>query len=116
MAAEPDVRSQVALAGVLAATGQHSAAKATIDAIASGSYMDHHVAYSLGAAFAQLGRANDAVRWLRSAADDGFACYPWFAADPLLEPIRQDPGYEQLLKELRDRFDAARSRYEPGPA
>ena len=78
--------------------------------------MDHHVAYSLGAAFAQLGRASDAVRWLRSAADDGFACCPWFAADPLLEPIRQDPGYEQLLKELRDRFDAARSRYEPGPA
>jgi hypothetical protein len=34
--------------------------------------IDHHVAYSVGAAFAQLGRASDAVRWLRSAMNDGF--------------------------------------------
>jgi serine/threonine-protein kinase len=93
-----------------------TAAQTVIDAVAGGSYMDHHVAYSLGAASAQLGRANDAVRWLRSAADDGFACYPWFATDPLLEPIHQDAGYKELLKELRDRFEAARSRYKPGPA
>jgi hypothetical protein len=44
--------------------------------------------------------------------DDGFACYPWFAADQLLEPIHQDPGYTQLMTELRDRFEAARSRYD----
>ena len=110
---EPDVRSQAALAGVLAATRQGAAAQAMIDSVVSGPSMDHHVAYSVGAAFAQLGRASDAVRWLRSAADDGFACYPWFASDPLLEPIRDDAGYIQLMKDLRSRFEAARSRYHP---
>jgi eukaryotic-like serine/threonine-protein kinase len=109
---EPDVRSQAALAGVLAATRQGAAAQAMIDSVVRGPSMDHHVAYSLGAAFAQLGRANEAVRWLRSAADDGFACYPWFASDPLLEPIRRDPGYQHLMTDLRDRFEKARSRYD----
>jgi hypothetical protein len=73
--------------------------------------MDHHVAYSLGTAFAQLKRPADAVTWLRAAADDGFPCYPWFLADPLLEPIRHDSGYQQLMADLRARFDTARSRY-----
>jgi hypothetical protein len=98
---------------VLAASGQPVAAQAMIDAVVNGSSMDHHVGYSVGAAFAQLGRPNDAVRWLRSAADDGFACYPWFALDPLLDPIRGDAGYKRLMTDLRTRFDAARSRYEP---
>jgi tetratricopeptide (TPR) repeat protein len=109
---EPDVRSQAALAGVLAAARQPAAAQAMIDAVLRGSSMDHHVAYSLGAAFAQLGRAADAVRWLRSAADDGFACYPWFATDPMLEPIHQDPGYQQLMTDLQSQFEAAQSRYD----
>jgi len=44
--------------------------------------------------------------------NDGVASYPWFAADPLLEPIRQDPGYKQLMTDLRVRFEAAQSRYD----
>jgi TolB-like protein/Tfp pilus assembly protein PilF len=108
---EPDARSQAALAGVLAATGQSARAQAIIDAIVSASSMDHHVAYSIGAAFAQLGRPVEAVRWLRSSVDDGFPCYPWFEADPLLEPIRQNAAYRALMAELRNRFEAARARY-----
>ena len=40
-------------------------AQAAIDQMIEGPYMDHHVAYSLGAAFAQLRRPAEAVRWLR---------------------------------------------------
>jgi TolB-like protein len=108
---EPDVRSQAVLAAVLAATGRPAAAQAIVDTLQGSTSMDHHVAYSLGTAFAQLGRPGDAVTWLRSAADDGFPCYPWFAADPLLEPIRRDAGYRQLMADLRTRFETARTRY-----
>jgi len=69
------------------------------------------VAYSLGTAYAQLARPGEAVTWLRTAADGGFPCFPWFAADPLLEPIRRDLGYLQFIADLRARFDQARARY-----
>ena len=73
----PDVRSQAALAGVEAAAGNHAAARARVTAIEAGPYMDHHVAYSLGAAWAQLGDAAASVKWLQQAADTGFPCFPW---------------------------------------
>ena len=59
--------------------------------------MDHHVAASLGAAWAQLGDARASVTWLQKAADTGFPCYPWFARDPLLDPIRRDPAFVALM-------------------
>ena len=44
--------------------------------------MDHHVSYSLGATYAQLGDLPEANRWLAEAARTGFPCYPWYAAGP----------------------------------
>jgi hypothetical protein len=73
--------------------------------------MDHHVAYSLGAAHAQLGRPADAVRWLRLAADTGFSSYPWMQRDTLLDPIRSDSSFQGLLTVLRADYDRARALY-----
>ena len=109
---EPDVRSQAALAGVLAASGQRAAARATINEIVRSPYIDHHTAYSLGAAYAQLGQPVDALKFLRAAVEDGFPCYPWFVDDPLLAPIRRNAAYGQLMSDLRVRFEDARARYE----
>ena len=97
----PDVRSQAALAGVEAAAGDTTAARARALAIERGPYMDHHVAASLAGAWAQLGDAAASVRWMERAAASGFACYPWFARDPLLDPIRADPAVAGMLDRLR---------------
>ena len=75
-AGRPDVRSQAALAGVEAAAGDHASARARVLAIAAGPYMDHHVAYSLGAAWAQLGDVGASVKWLQRASDTGFPVIP----------------------------------------
>jgi protein kinase/serine/threonine-protein kinase len=48
----PDSRSQAALASIEAAAGDRAAARARAQSIERGEYMDHHVAYSLGAAWA----------------------------------------------------------------
>ena len=112
---QPDARSQAVLAGVLAALGKTANASAITDQLIRGPYMDHHVAYSLGAAFAQLHRPDEALRWLRAAFDDGFPCYPWFEQDPMLEPIRGDERFANLMREFRVRFDTTRSRYERRP-
>ncbi len=73
--------------------------------------MDHHVAYSLGVAHAQLGRPGDALHWLRNAANTGFPCSPWYARDPLLEPLRGQADFERFMSELRTRMEMARDRY-----
>jgi tetratricopeptide (TPR) repeat protein len=109
--AQPDARSQAVLAGVLAAERKNAEALATIARLIRGSYMDHHVAYSIGAAYAQLQRTPDTVTWLRKAFDEGFPCYPWYERDPMLDPVRQQRAFIDLMRELRPRFEAARSQY-----
>jgi serine/threonine protein kinase/tetratricopeptide (TPR) repeat protein len=107
----PDTRSQASLAGVLAANGHRGDAENTIRAVLDSGYMDHHVAYSLGAAYAQLGHPADAIKWLRAAAETGFPCYQWVERDTLLDPIRADQGFKSFLAELRTDYDRARTRY-----
>jgi DNA-binding winged helix-turn-helix (wHTH) protein/TolB-like protein len=106
-----DVRSQTALAAIEAAAGDHAQARTRADTIAHGPYMDHHVAYSLGTAYAQLGALQESASWLTKAADTGFPCYPWFARDPLLDPLRRDPAFIALLDRLRVQHDATRARF-----
>jgi eukaryotic-like serine/threonine-protein kinase len=100
---QPDVRSQASLASIEAATGAKHAARQRALAVEHGGYMDHHVAYALGATWAQLGEPATAVRWLRRAIDTGFPCYPWFQRDSLLDPIRRDPAFVELLAGLEHR-------------
>jgi tetratricopeptide (TPR) repeat protein len=96
-------RAGAALAGVLAAEHASRAARDHIDRVVALGYRDHHVAYGLGVAYAQLGDTDDAYRWLRIAADTGFACLPFFERDPLLEPLRVHPGFPELLAYVRAR-------------
>jgi serine/threonine protein kinase/TolB-like protein len=112
-AGRPDVRSQAALAGVEAAAGDTAAARVRALGIERGPYMDHHVAYSLGAAWAQLGDVSAAVRWLQQAADSGFPSYPSLMQDRLLDPIRRAPEFTALLDRLRSRYEQDAARYPP---
>jgi len=65
----------------------------------------HHAAYSIGAAYALMNRPQDALRWLRAAADDGFPCYPLFERDRSLDSLRGDPKFLQWMTELKRRWE-----------
>jgi hypothetical protein len=45
-------------------------------------------------------RPQEAVQYLREAAETGFPCHPLFARDPNLDPIRQDPGFQAFLADM----------------
>ena len=109
--ASTSARSRVALAGLLAASGDVQAARGLIDAVLAGEYRDHHVEYGIGAALAQLGDARGAVEWLRRAADSGFPCVVWYERDPWLDPLRKVPAFRDLSADLAARRDAAMSRF-----
>ena len=68
----------------------------------------HHAAYFAASAWARMGRAEEAVASLREAAQTGFPCYPLFARDPNLDPIRQDPRFQAFLAEMQKQSDSLR--------
>ena len=68
----------------------------------------HHAAYFAACAYAQMGRADEAVRWLRETAETGFPCYPLFAHDASLDPIRQDPRFEAFLADMQKQSETRR--------
>jgi serine/threonine-protein kinase len=103
-------RARALLASILAHRGDSPRAMALLDQATHGT-TDHHVAYSIGAAYAQLGQRREAVRWLRAASLTGFQCYPWYERDPLLSPLRRDPAFVELLRSLRAQWQDDRRRY-----
>ena len=65
----------------------------------------HHAAYTIGTAYAVMKLPREAVRWLRAAADDGFPCYPLYERDHNLDGIRQDLEFQQLMADLKSRWE-----------
>jgi len=106
-----DRRSQAVLASLVAARHAQPEAKALVKAILDGGFMDHHIAYSLGATYAQLADFAEARRWLAEAARTGLPCYPWYARDPLLDPLRSDTEFQQFLGGLKNSWQTTASRY-----
>jgi len=109
--AQAERRAQATLASFLAARREAEQARKLLQSVENGSYVNHHVAYSMGVAYAQLGDFAEAHRWLTRSAQTGFPCYPWFVQDPLLKPLRDDPGSQNFLNQLRKVWDANKKRY-----
>jgi len=61
----------------------------------------HHTTYNIASAYALLGEREQAIRWLQDAADNGFPCYPLFAADTQLDGLRGDPRFVAFLAKLQ---------------
>jgi len=113
--AQAERRAQATLASFLAARREREQATKMLQSVAAGTYMDHHVAYSMGVAYAQLGDFDEARRWLTRSTQTGFPCYPWFIQDPLLKPLRDNPGSQTFLDQLHEVWDANKKRYSSPP-
>lgn len=102
------------LQAILAASaGQHREAEEKIEsAIQRGKGFGHfhHTAYHIACAYAIMNRHDEAMRWLESAANDGFPCYVLFERDRNLDNLRQDARFQALLarlKQERERYKSA---------
>jgi len=65
----------------------------------------HHIAYAVASAYALLNRREQALRYLRLTADDGFPCYPLFEHDSNLDHLRNDPGFLSFLAEQKKQWE-----------
>jgi DNA-binding winged helix-turn-helix (wHTH) protein/TolB-like protein len=103
--APSEQRGRALLASFLAARGAKRESLALVKDVMSRAYQDHHVAYSLSATYAGLGRRQEAFRWVRQAADTGLVCSAWYLNDPLLAPLRTDPGFGPFISGVKARAD-----------
>jgi TolB-like protein/DNA-binding winged helix-turn-helix (wHTH) protein/tetratricopeptide (TPR) repeat protein len=65
----------------------------------------HHVAYAAASAYALLDRREQALQYLRLAADDGLPCYPLFEHDSNLDHLRNDPRFLSFLAEQKKQWE-----------
>jgi hypothetical protein len=48
----------------------------------------HHTAYNIALVYALLNKPDESVKWLATATEDGFPCYPYFQKDSTLDNVR----------------------------
>ncbi|MGB7462141.1 MAG: hypothetical protein WBW14_04550 [Candidatus Acidiferrum sp.] len=59
----------------------------------------------LAEAYSARGDKSSALRVLRRSVEDGFFCYPYFTRDPLLDPLRCELEFSELLHNARHRHE-----------
>lgn len=67
--------------------------------------------YKIAQSYATLGDRASALRVLRSSVEGGFFPYPYLATDPLLQPLRREPEFAQILNIAQRRYQAFRDRF-----
>jgi tetratricopeptide (TPR) repeat protein len=67
--------------------------------------VDPEATYKVAQAYAAIGDKVSALRVLRRSIENGFFPYPYFVTDPLLDPLRNEGEFSELM-------DAARRRHE----
>ena len=65
----------------------------------------HHTAYHIACAYAVMNKPDEAIKWLETAADDGFPCYPLFERDPNLANLRQDGRFVAVMAKLKQQSE-----------
>lgn len=67
---------------------------------------DPEATYKIAQAYAVLGDRASALRVLKRSIDSGFFSYPYFLTDALLDNVRKEPGFDQLMSAARQRHQA----------
>jgi TolB-like protein/DNA-binding winged helix-turn-helix (wHTH) protein/Flp pilus assembly protein TadD len=65
----------------------------------------HHTAYAVGSAYALMNNPQQALKWLRRAADDGLPCYPMYENDPILNNLRKDSHFIEFLAQQKRQWE-----------
>jgi DNA-binding winged helix-turn-helix (wHTH) protein/TolB-like protein/Tfp pilus assembly protein PilF len=66
---------------------------------------DGEVLYKIAQAYAVLGNKSSSLQAFQRSVDQNFFCYSYFQQDPLLENIRGEPEFAQVLAQSRRKHD-----------
>jgi len=69
--------------------------------------------YKVAQAYAVLGDKAAALGMLRRSIEGGFFSFPYFQRDPLLDSLRQEPEFQSLMEQARQRHEQFKARFFP---
>jgi TolB-like protein/Flp pilus assembly protein TadD len=72
---------------------------------------DSEGVYKVAQAYAVLGDKVAALRVLRRSIDGGFVCYSYFVSDPLLEQVRNEPEFANLMDQARKSHEQFKAEF-----
>ncbi len=85
--------------------------KQTEDKIEERGVTDPEGIYKVAQAYAVLGDKTSALHMLRHSIGGGFFCYPYFVSDPLLQSLRNEQEFKELLNQARQRHEKFKSTF-----
>jgi hypothetical protein len=72
---------------------------------------DAEAVYKIAQAYTALGDVPSGLRALRTSIENGFFSFPYFTADPLLDPLRGSEEFAGLMASARKRHEAFRRSF-----
>jgi len=80
----------------------------TVNKIEQRGVGDPEASYKVAQAYAVLGDKASALRLLSHSVENGFFSYPYLKSDPLLDSLRKEPQFDQVITVARERHEAFR--------
>jgi serine/threonine protein kinase/tetratricopeptide (TPR) repeat protein len=110
----PDIHSYwIFLAFCYQALGEQDRAFSLItNQVVATARADQDTAYWLASLYATSGMADEAIQWLERAISMGNENYPWFVVNPMWEPVKDDPRYQQILETLKAGWEKSQGKQE----
>ncbi len=93
---------------MLAKSGKQREAEETIQRalnIGRGYAHFHHTSYNIASAYALMNEPEQAMKWLRVTADEGFPNYPLFTQDAQLDNLRKDPQFVAFMAQQKQQWE-----------
>ena len=92
--------SKMHLAHFYAVTGKHDEARKLLDELENPPSGEFVSPYDVASVYAGLGEKDQALHWLDRAHKERAAMIPFAGIDPLLNPLRVDPRFQDLLRRV----------------
>jgi len=67
---------------------------------------DHDIAYWMAMAKSQIGEIDESIKWIEKAVKLGYENIHWFMNDSMLEPVRKDPRFQEIIKKITQQKSA----------
>jgi TolB-like protein/Flp pilus assembly protein TadD len=83
----------------------------TEDKIEERGVSDPELIYKVAQAYVVLGDKMAALHMLRHSIGGGFFCYPYFVRDPLLQSLRGEPEFQELMQQAMHRHDQFKATF-----
>jgi tetratricopeptide (TPR) repeat protein len=90
--------SRAKLAHVLAAIGRIEEARRNLDELIRNGQVQHVTPYEIAVIYSLLNQPDAALEWLKKARDTHAVGFSFVRVDPMLDNLREDPRFNELLK------------------